>query len=345
MMTIGGFRGMVFGVGLAAMSALQGCALLKPVERLLPPPFPVGAAAAIPLGETRASLQRIERSEDLDRLLKSVFDRTLNEVDSSQLYTDRISASLIDLTDAAHPRQGSFRGDVPWYPASVVKLPIMVYAMHMIQLEAVVYDAELRRQMREMIGPSSNTASQYVVDRITFTTGGDELTGREWEEFRRARYLPYDYYTALDLDDIFPVQKTWDELPTGRDRQLLGQPTDYHFEFSNKMTTDDTARLLYLIDQRAIVSAGACDHMLELLERNPRPLDLEAGGAFFMTRGVPMDSRIWSKPGSTDLEWHDAAIIELADGRRFVLVVFTHYRERPTAFLALFTRNLIESWR
>jgi hypothetical protein len=42
---------------------------------------------------------------------------------------------------------------------------------------------------------------------------------------------------------------------------------------------------------------------------------------------LPGNARIWSKAGWTSKTRHDAAIIELTGGRRFVLVVFSEGRK------------------
>lgn len=323
------------------VALFAGCSIIFPMKKS-DTLFPLGAEYSIPLDATREVLNTVEPNADLDAVVKKVYDRTISELDASTLLTDMISISVIDLGDPLHPRIGAMKGDTPWYPASVVKMPFMVYAMDLIQKGEVIYDDELRDQMAKMIGPSSNVATQYVVDRITKTTGGESLEGPALEEWLRARYRPYNYFTSLDLDELFVLQKTWDSLPTGRDMDLLGKKVEYHYELSNKMTTNDTARLLYLIDRRAIVSPGACDHMLDLMAREPGEINLETGRYFVIRHGVPPGSKVWAKDGSTDFQRHDAGIVELPGGRKFVLVVFTHYRQNATHFISLYTRNLIE---
>jgi beta-lactamase class A len=47
----------------------------------------------------------------------------------------------------------------------------------------------------------------------------------------------------------------------------------------------------------------------------------------FLGAGLPGDARLWSKAGWTSKTRHDAAIVELKGGRRFVLVVFSEGRK------------------
>ena len=50
----------------------------------------------------------------------------------------------------------------------------------------------------------------------------------------------------------------------------------------------------------------------------------------FSGRALPPSAKLWSKAGWTSQVRHDAAYIELADGAKFVLVIFTadHANER-----------------
>jgi hypothetical protein len=74
--------------------------------------------------------------------------------------------------------------------------------------------------------------------------------------------------------------------------------------------------------------------MMELLQRDPakRPADTtEPDQAYdFSGPGLPPQTRLWSKAGWTSQTRHDAAYVELPDGRRLVLVTFTvgHANER-----------------
>ena len=43
----------------------------------------------------------------------------------------------------------------------------------------------------------------------------------------------------------------------------------------------------------------------------------------FIGAALPSTARLWSKAGYMSVARHDAAIIQLADGRKFILVIFT----------------------
>jgi beta-lactamase class A len=122
------------------------------------------------------------------------------------------------------------------------------------------------------------------------------------------------------------TQKTWDDSPYGREQQSRISLVNNR----NRLTADAAARLLWAIDRGEVVSTAACREMLKLLRRYPgsadrrRRADNQIDG--FFGQGLPPDARLWSKAGWTSDTRHDAAIIELANGRRFILAAFTEGR-------------------
>ena len=64
---------------------------------------------------------------------------------------------------------------------------------------------------------------------------------------------------------------------------------------------------------------------MDLLKRDPSP---DSGskndqGHAYTAAAVPEGARLWSKAGWTSQVRHDAAYVELPNGAKFVLVVFT----------------------
>src|SRR5438046_7731286 len=113
-----------------------------------------------------------------------------------------------------------------------------------------------------MIVVSSNEATQYVVDVLTHTTGGYELSPKEMEEWQNQRNVVNRYYSSLGFTNINVNQKTFCEDAYGREKVSRGP----NGENRNKLTTDATARLLC---ERVTGRAGHPTpraRMLELLE-------------------------------------------------------------------------------
>ncbi|HEX8650929.1 MAG TPA: serine hydrolase [Pyrinomonadaceae bacterium] len=233
----------------------------------------------------------------------------------------------------------SFRGDVPIYPASVVKLFYLVAAYRWIQDGKLKETDELRRALRDMIVDSSNDASHYVLDVVTGTTSGGELPPAEMQEWATKRNAVNRYFASLGYKGINANQKPWCEGPYGRERAFLGEK----FENRNKLTTDGTARLLAEIVTGESVTPEASRKMLELLKRDPsaRSDDPDDQARGFTGGALPSGARLWSKAGWTSTARHDAAYIELPDGARFVLVIFTTDQSQQREIIPTVARTVM----
>ena len=116
-------------------------------------------------------------------LQKSV-DEAVAEALQKGVGSNQLAVTVLRLADDAQPLEASYRGDVPIYPASVVKLFYLVAAHQWIEDGKIQDSEELRRAMRDMIVDSYNEATHYVLDRVTETTSGPELPPDEmkaWE--------------------------------------------------------------------------------------------------------------------------------------------------------------------
>ena len=93
----------------------------------------------------------------------------------------------------------------------------------------------------------------------------------------------------------------------------------------NALTTDATARLLMEVATGQAVSAGRSQQMLELLSRDlaVKREDEEGQIKGFTGAGLPAGAKLWSKAGWTSETRHDAALVEMPNGRKFILVTFT----------------------
>ncbi|HLO86839.1 MAG TPA: serine hydrolase [Nostocaceae cyanobacterium] len=227
-----------------------------------------------------------------------------------------------------HPVRGfSYRGDERIYPASVVKLFYLVAINEWLERGMAQSSAELERAVRDMIVDSSNDATSLVVDILTGTTSGPELTPGPFETWKQQRQIVNRYFQNLgweELEKINVCQKTWGDGPYGRERAFYGQM----LENRNMLTTDATARLLHSIVGGVAVSSGRSQSMMALLKRSIKPEDLpqdveEDQVTGFLGSGLPENTQIWSKAGWTSQVRHDTAYIEIPNQRPYLLIVFT----------------------
>ena len=248
---------------------------------------------------------------------------------------------MIDLRDSQHPVTGSFRGNERVYPASVVKLFYLVAAQRWLEDKKISESAELTRALRDMIVDSSNEATQYVVDVITHTTAGYELSPKEMEEWQYQRNAVNRYFASLGYSNINVNQKTFCEDAYGRERVSRGP----NGENRNKLTTDATARLLMEVVTGKAVSERI-KLMMDLLKREYAGKSSDGDDQGHGFTGIALQgvegARLWSKAGWTSTTRHDAAYVEMPDGARFVLVTFTTDHSNDREIIPTVARLVIE---
>jgi beta-lactamase class A len=266
-----------------------------------------------------------ESSPRLQKVLDGAVRSALERFKDKGLSEKSLAVTVLDLTDAARVGRASFRGSEPIYPASVVKLFYLAAAHRWIEDGRLKETEEFDRGLKDMIVESSNDATAYVLDSLTGVSSGAELSPgelKEWGERRNAvnRYFATLGY-AVGAGGINVNQKPWCEGPYGRERQFLGPK----FENRNKLTTDATARLLSEIATGRSVNAARSAKMLELLRRDfsGKSDDPDDQAHGFTGPALETGARLWSKAGWTSAARHDAAYVELPDGRRLVIVTFT----------------------
>jgi Beta-lactamase enzyme family len=254
--------------------------------------------------------------------LKKIVDDTvevvLNKFAPLNLRAYELAVTLVDLAEKNFLR-AHHRGDEKIYPASVIKL-FYLAATHRWLADKIISDTpELRRALRDMIVDSSNEATGYVLDALTDTTSGLELPPAELAAWHEKRNAVNRWFHSLGYD-LNANRKTWHDGPYGRDKQAV----DNFIPSRNFLTTNATARLLVEIATGKCVSENHCRQMLKLMSRdfaNPNSTDHQ--GREFIGAGLPPDAKLWSKAGDMSAARHDAAIVELADGKKIALVIFT----------------------
>jgi len=281
---------------------------------------------AILLIATAVSAQQTSLQDLVNRAAKTTLDRFADK----KIQENELSITLIDLREPKRPETASFHGNERIYPASVVKLFYLVAAHRWLEDRKVEQTPELSRALRDMIVDSSNEATQYVVDVLTHTTGGYELSPKEMEEWQDKRNAVNRYFSSLGYTNINVNQKTFCEDAYGRERVSRGP----NGENRNKLTTDATARLMMEIVTGKAASATRTTAMMELLKRDYSGQSTDPDDQGHGFTGIALQGRegyrLWSKAGWTSTTRHDVAYVETPDGAKFVLATFTtnHANER-----------------
>ena len=246
------------------------------------------------------------------------------------LKKEDLAITVVDLTDSGTPARGDSNGDVSFYPASVIKL----FHMADIYLQGKQGVSDVDRALKEMIVVSDNDATAYLVDILANTCPGPDLEGRAFRRFVEQRRDINRHFAELGYD-VSAMMKPWSFGPYGRELQLLGEKR----ENRNRLTANATASLLTWIARRRAPHSSA---MLELLHR---PMDARRDDENqideFIGEALPAGSRLWSKAGWTSEVRHDAAYVELPDGRKYVMVIFTRGQSKETKIVPEIARNLL----
>lgn len=258
------------------------------------------------------------------------------------LKPEQLAVTVIDLRNPARPVAAHYRGEAPFYPASVIKLFFLAYAHRRMEDGALADTPELRRGLRDMIVESYNEATSYVVDAVTGTTSGPELPPAALAEWSEKRSVVTDYFRALGYSSVNARRKPWGEGPYGREIQDMAA----HLPARNSLSTNDTARLLEEIALGRCITAERSAQMLELMVRDPSksPVgDADYEGVGFTGPALTPGMKLWSKAGWVSWARHDAALIGLPDGGRIIIVTFTDGREHATnrAIIAAVARHIL----
>lgn len=270
----------------------------------------------------------LEASPELQKIVDSAIKQTITKFADKGVKAENLSVTLIDLRDASKFKSAAFRGEEKIYPASVSKLFYLVALHQWMENGKVKITPEIQRAMRDMIVDSSNEATQFIVDVITDTSSGAELSPKELEKWAYKRNAVNRYFTSLNYQNINVCQKTFCEDAYGREQQFRGKDGINR----NKLTTNATARLMAEIVLGKAVTADRTKQMMELLKRDWEAKegrvfdgdDQANGFTGIALKDLKMNgTKLWSKAGWTSTTRHDVAYIETPDGLKFVICVFT----------------------
>lgn len=280
----------------------------------------IGVLSALLSASFPAMSKPLSPDANLQKLVDSAAQSTLTKFKDKGLKDENLAITLIDLREPTTFKSGSFHGDQPIYPASVVKLFYMAYAQRLMEDGKLQDSPELRRGLHDMIVDSTNDATGYILDCITGTMSGPELSPDELKTWGEKRNVVNRFFADLGFTGLNVNQKTWNEGPYGRERQFLGP----NYENRNKLTTNSTSRLLAEIALGEFVTKERSAQMMEILKRDVKNND-DSQSVNFSGAALKdiANVKLFSKAGWTSTARHDTAYIETPDGKRFVLTVFT----------------------
>lgn len=284
---------------------------------------------ALPLCADFRQFTDVPRDPAMETKLRMAAEASLKAY--PKLKADDLAMSIIDLTDPQLIARADYHGDAPFYPASVIKLFFMadVFATKKDKVP------DVERALREMIVVSDNDATAYIVDILANTVPGPSLEGRALAKFiERRRAINRRFEKLGYVNNVSAMMKPWSFGPYGVDFQALG-PNRVN---RNMLTSNATASLLLWIVRRR--APGAEAQMTLLARPLAPPREEENQVKEFIGEALPPEAKLWSKAGWTSEVRHDAAYIELPNGKKIILVIFTRGTAEDVTLIPSIAKNV-----
>lgn len=275
-----------------------------------------------------------EPSPQLEDLRDRLLDQALAAFGAHGLERERFAFIVMLGQGAERPAIGAaHRPGWRCYPCSLVKV------FHLVACHARLADGTLQRHedlelaLRDMILWSSNTATNYIIDLVTGTTGDtllppDEM--RAWEDRRRWLNRHFASFGWQEFDGVNLCQKLMDDQRYGRERHFVKENGENH----NALTPSAMARLMWAIFRDDIGSPIVSEKLKNYLERSLDSPE-RARSAYqidgYLAAGLPKGSAVWSKAGHTcwtgdataSFFRHDTIRALLPGGKELFMTVFT----------------------
>ena len=236
------------------------------------------------------------------------------------LASKNVHLAIIDLKNPEKPLLAEYNGRKPVYPSSVIKMVYMGYVYQLKEEGALKITPQVYGKLHQMIHPSSNTATAWIVELWSGTCGGDERSPEDYREFAQDRNACNRWLRSLGIENINACQKTWGcPIPPGEKQFLRGGKTSGPWVNRNSMTAVAAARFLQILAADALVNPESSLEMRKLMVRDVRDQPYQK---MRIAGGTPRGTQVFSKTGTSSDTFHDAGIVVLPNGRKFILTVF-----------------------
>jgi beta-lactamase class A len=279
--------------------------------------------------------------------LQGIVDEAVKIATSKGLPAERLSISLIDVSNSKNHSFAGYLNQTLRFPASVAKLFWMAAFYSAIEKGKITErESTFKNDLEQMIGVSNNDAASRILDTITDTKSGGTLTGEELQTWLKKRNQINTFFQSAGYNNIsittknYPIHYLRQEQPVGRDLQLRGDASQ---PIRNQVTSDQAARLIYEIYTRQAVSSIASRKMAYLLTRDldPKAWKKDPSNSIqgFLGESLPTNIYFGSKVGYTSTSRSEVAFVRTLDDRAiYILAVFADdpaYSKDETAFPAI----------
>ena len=231
-----------------------------------------------------------------DDVLQELLRNSLEDLDLTRiLEKNKLSVTLVDITDVDQPVLAHLNGASSYYAASLPKLAILLAVYEEAHQGNLELDESVRQSLRDMIQSSSNTEATKLY----------ELVGpaRIEEILRSDRYRLYDEKTGggLWVGKPYAKQSAWKRDPLSN--------------LSHGASGIQVARFYYMLERGELADPKYRDEMKSILADSSINHKFVEG----MKDHRPT-AKMFRKSGTWRDYHSDSALIERSDGRKYIAV-------------------------
>ncbi len=314
---------------------------VKSGEKILPKPGKLPVPSLLPIEDKSILTYNVTTEPTFKESaeLQGIVDEILKYAKSQKMPTESLSITLINVKNNTI---GSYQKDVLRFPASVVKMFWMVMLYGQIE-KGMWKEEDWTPHLKEMLGKSDNNATHFFVEFLTQTNSSlEKLPDQEFEIWKKRRETINTFFREGGYKDINITQKTFPityldiREPLGTDLQIRGDDPEKN-PIRNKISSYQSARLMYEIVTHQAVSKKSSEKMIKLLTRNthseywkkqpPNPIDFNPVESFF-GESIAGKDQFLSKAGWTSKVRNETAFIKSSDGKtEYILSVFADNKD------------------
>jgi len=231
-----------------------------------------------------------------DDVLQELLRNSLEDMDLTRiLEQNKLSVTLVDITDVDQPVLAHLNGASSYYAASLPKLAILLAVYEEAHQGNLELDESVRQSLRDMIQSSSNKEATKLY----------ELVGpaRIEEILRSDRYRLYDEKTGggLWVGKPYAKQSAWKRDPLSN--------------LSHGASGIQVARFYYMLERGELADPKYRDEMKSILADSSINHKFVEG----MKDHRPT-AKMFRKSGTWRDYHSDSALIERSDGRKYIAV-------------------------
>ncbi|ERT04343.1 beta-lactamase enzyme family protein [Lyngbya aestuarii BL J] len=314
-------------------SVTSSASLTSPQAVSLPEPQPEIPSISEPV-------YNIESEPNLNYSLplQAIIDQVINQVSQQKLSTSSLSIHLIDVQNKTF---AEYRSQTPRFPASITKLFWMVALFAQVEAgiqpnEMISYTDECQSDICKLIKKSDNEAASHILDELTQTSSQNNPATETYENWLKKRHYINQFFQKADYKNIdisqknYPIPELKMEEPQAWELKMRGNPKQ---PIRNKITAEQTSRLMYEIVTQKAVSPEASSQMMNLLEQDLDPKvwkqqESNPIQGFLGESLAGLDIRFLSKVGWTSETRFEVAFIQSKSSQvAYILTVFGEGKE------------------